>query len=53
MMCSAECWRRQLAVLAIATPFLSGCGTGASDVSGHRACPPVVAYRREFQARAA
>jgi len=31
----------------------SGCATGASEGGGHGACPPVVEYTREFQARAA
>ena len=46
-------WKRRLAVLAIATCLLSGCATGASDVGRLGACPPVVEYSREFQARAA
>ncbi|MBI1386645.1 MAG: hypothetical protein GC150_17205 [Rhizobiales bacterium] len=33
--------------------MLSGCATGASDGGGPRACPPVVQYSREFQARVA
>ena len=53
MMCSAECWRRQLAVLVLATSLLSGCATVGSDSSGPGACPPVVGYSGEFQARAA
>ncbi len=28
-------------------------GTGATDIRGSGACPTVVAYSREFQARAA
>jgi uncharacterized protein YceK len=47
------CWRRPLAVLVIATSWLSGCATVASDVGSLAACPPVVEYSREFQARAA
>lgn len=53
MMSNARCWKRRLAVLAIATSLLSGCATVGSDGSGTGACPPVVAYSREFQARAA
>lgn len=53
MTSNAGCWRRRLAVLAIATIWLNGCATGASDGSGPGACPPVVDYSREFQARAA
>jgi hypothetical protein len=37
----------------IATSLLSGCATGGSDGGGVGACPPVVEYSREFQARAA
>ncbi len=47
------CWRRRRAVLVLATIWLSGCATGASDFGGAGACPPVVEYSREFQARAA
>ena len=49
----AGCWKRRLAALAIATSLLSGCATGASDHGGRKACPPVVEYSGEFQARAA
>lgn len=47
------CSRRRRVVLCLATIWLSGCATVSSDVGGHGACPPVVAYGREFQARAA
>lgn len=40
-------------VLAIVTSLLTGCATVGSDGGASRACPPVVAYSREFQARAA
>ena len=53
MTSNAGCWKRPLAVLAITTILLSGCATVGSDGSGPRACPPVVEYSREFQARAA
>ena len=52
-MSNARCWKRRLAVLAIATSLLSGCATGGSEVGGLGLCPPVVEYSREFQARAA
>ena len=42
--------RLPLAVLAIAVSLLAGCATVHSDGSP---CPPVVAYSREFLARAA
>ena len=50
---NAECWKRRLAVLAIATSLLSGCATVSSETGGFGAFPPVVEYGREFQARAA
>jgi hypothetical protein len=50
---NAGCWRRQLAVLVIVTSWLTGGGTAGFDTSGVAACPPVVEYSREFQARAA
>lgn len=53
MTCSAGCSTRRRVGLAIATLWLSGCATGASDVGSLRACPPVAAYSQEFQARAA
>jgi hypothetical protein len=53
MMCNDRCWRRRRAVLALATIWLSGCATGGSDTGRLGACPPVVEYSREFQARAA
>ena len=43
----------RLAVLAIATIWLSGCVTAGSDRAWLGACPPVVPYSGEFQARAA
>jgi hypothetical protein len=43
----------QLAVLVIATSLLTGCATAGFEVGGVAACPPVVEYSREFQARAA
>lgn len=53
MMSNARCWKRQLAALAIAMTLLSACATGASEHGIATACPPVVEYSREFQARAA
>ena len=47
------CSRLRRVVLVHATIWLTGCVTGASDVGGIAACPPVVKYSREFQARAA
>ena len=53
MTCNAGCWRRRLAVLAIATISLPGCATVSSENGSLATCPPVVEYGREFQARAA
>ena len=53
MTSNAGCWKRHLAALAIATSLLSGCATVGSDGGGFWACPPMVEYGREFQARAA
>ncbi|HBG97268.1 MAG TPA: hypothetical protein DDY29_00575 [Rhodobacteraceae bacterium] len=53
MMSNARCWRRRRVALAIATSLLSGCVTVGSDAGRLGACPPVVEYNREFQARAA
>ncbi len=47
------CSRRRPVALVLATIWLSSCATGASDGGGQGACPPVVEYSREFQARAA
>lgn len=47
------CSRRRRVALVLATIWLSGCATGASDGGGLGVCPPVVEYSREFQARAA
>ncbi len=53
MMSNARCWKRRLAALAAATSLLSGCATAGFEANGVAACPPVVEYSREFQARAA
>ena len=53
MQSNAGCWRRRLAVLVIATSWLTGCATAGFEANGLAACPPVVEYSREFQARAA
>lgn len=50
---SERCWRLRLAVLVIATSLLTGCATAGFESGGVAACPPVVEYSREFQARAA
>ena len=47
------CWKRRLAVLVIATSWLTGCVGVDFETSGASVCPPVVEYSREFQARAA
>jgi hypothetical protein len=53
MTLSGKCWRRPLGVLAIVASLLGGCGTAGSDRSASAACPPVVGYGAELQARAA
>lgn len=53
MTSNAGCWKRRLAALAIVTSSLSGCATDGSKAGRLAACPPVVEYGREFQARAA
>ena len=52
-MSNARCWRRRLAVLAIATNSLTACATVASDPPIATFCPPVVEYPRELHERAA
>lgn len=47
------CSRLRRVALVLATIWLSGCATVSSDSSGPGACPPVVEYSGEFQARAA
>ncbi|WGR59789.1 hypothetical protein E3U26_03240 [Paracoccus ferrooxidans] len=53
MTSNAGCWKRRLAVLVLATIWLSGCATDSSDVDRLGACPPVVEYSRELQAQSA
>jgi hypothetical protein len=53
MTSNAGCSMRRLAVLAITTNLLNGCGTVRSEDGRLATCPPVVEYGREFQARAA
>ena len=47
------CSRRQRLVLGLATIWLSSCATVSSDLGRLGACPPVVEYSREIQARTA
>ena len=53
MMSNAECWKPRLAVLVIATSWLTGCATVGFEPVGASVCPPVVEYSREVQSRAA
>jgi hypothetical protein len=53
MQSNAGCWRQRLAVLVIGASWLTGCATAGFETSSVAACPPVVEYSREFQARAA
>ena len=50
---SGRCWRLRLVGLAIATSLPAGCGTDGSDRAVVAACPPIVGYGAELQARAA
>lgn len=47
------CSRRRRIALVLGTIWLSGCATVSFDNSSPGACPPVVGYSGEFQARAA
>ena len=47
------CWKRRLAVLVIASSWLTGCATVGFEPGGQGVCPPVVEYSREVQAQAA
>ena len=53
MKSNVGCWRRPLAVLVISMSWLTGCATAGFEQGGTAACPPVVEYSREVQARAA
>ena len=53
MTSNAGCSMRRLAALVIAAISLTGCATVGSEPRIPTICPPVVAYSREFQARAA
>jgi len=50
---NAECWKRRLAVLVIATSWLTGCATVGFDRDGVAACPPELEYSAADQDRAA
>ena len=50
---SAGCWGQRLAVLVIATSWLTGCATAGFETGGVVACPPIVEYSREIRNRAA
>lgn len=52
MKSNAGCWTRRLAVLVIATIFLTACAAVGFDAPPS-ACPPVVGYSRAEQARVA
>ena len=53
MTSNAGCWTRRLAVLVLATSWLSACATGGSEGTPVAVCPPVMTYSPEFQARSA
>lgn len=50
---NAGCWRRLHAALVIAMNWLTGCAKVGFESGGLAACPPVVAYSKTEQARAA
>ena len=50
---NAGCWRQRPAGIVIVTNWLTGCATAGFEASGLAACPSVVEYSQEFQARAA
>ena len=52
MKSNVGCWRRPLAVLVIATSWLTGCATAGFEATGSAACPPVAEYSREIRNRA-
>ncbi|MGX1005367.1 hypothetical protein ACSSV6_003958 [Roseovarius sp. MBR-38] len=52
MISNARCWRPPAAVLVTLMLWLSACATVGSD-GPSQVCPPVVAYSRADQARAA
>ena len=51
MKSNVGCWRQQLAVLGIATSWITGCAMAGFEANGLAACPPVVEYSRELRAR--
>lgn len=53
MISNAGCWRRRLVALVIGASWLTGCATAGFETVSVAACPTVVEYSREFQARAA
>jgi len=50
---NAICWTRPHSALATATIFLTACAGVGFEAGGLSACPPVVEYSREEQARVA
>lgn len=48
-----RCLRSRLAILVIATSWLTGFATAGFEANGVAACSPVVDYSKEIQARAA
>jgi len=47
------CWKRRLAILVIATSWLTGCATVVFEPVGASVCSPVVDYSRPEQTRVA
>ncbi len=53
MQSNARCLKRRLVVLVIGASWLTGCATAGFEANGLAKCPPVKAFSREVQARAA
>ncbi len=53
MLFNAGCCKPRRVVLVIVTSWLTGCAMLGSEPGGGAMCPPVVAYSRAFQVRAA
>ena len=53
MKLNVGCWRLRLAVLGIATSWLTGCATAGFEANGLAACPPIVEYSRAEQVQVA
>ena len=48
---TSGCWRHRLVVPVVVMNWLTGGAAAGFEAKGVAACPPVVEYSREFQAR--